>query len=44
MRHVADDFTSPPKGLMLLIFIALESLSSSAEFEPSKSDGKNANL
>jgi hypothetical protein len=43
--HGADGFTSPPKEIVLQIFIALENPSSSAEFEPKNlgSNGKHNN-
>jgi hypothetical protein len=44
MRHGTDGFTSP-KEVMLRIFIALKSLSSSAGFEPANllPNGKHDN-
>jgi hypothetical protein len=45
LRHIADGFTSPPKGGVLRIFIALKSLWLSAGFEPANlgSKRKHAN-
>jgi hypothetical protein len=34
LRHVTDGFTSPPKEVVLWIFIALKNPSFSAGFEP----------
>jgi hypothetical protein len=44
-RYVTDDFTSPPKEVVLRIFIALKNPSPSAGFEPANlgSSGKHAN-
>jgi hypothetical protein len=45
LRHRTDGFTSPPKEVVLRIFIALKNRSSSAGFEPANlgSNGKHAN-
>jgi hypothetical protein len=45
LRHETDGFSSPPKEVVLHIFIALKSPSSSAGSEPAKieSSGKHDN-
>jgi hypothetical protein len=45
LRHGTDGFTSPPKEVVLRIFIALKNPSSSAGFEAANlgSSGKHAN-